>query len=143
MATATANGQVVSVERRRPRTPAASAWLLLAWVVLFFGGMTMWALDALHIFTVWSLLGQDPATQKLRVEPAGMVMIAVMVLGCGLLVVRARLLSALDRRVKSARGALCLNCHTRLGMGQAGECPKCGEAFTLAHVRDVWNKHTP
>ena len=27
--------------------------------------------------------------------------------------------------------------------GQEGACPRCGEAFTLAHVRDVWNKHTP
>ncbi len=122
--------------RRKPRQPLLAPWLLLLWLVIFVGGMTL--------FVYWIMWDAHPVTGQPRLLTGSVLTIVGMALSWLLLVWRARLLQALDRKVKGARGAVCLNCHKVLTHeGQEGACPECGEAFTLAHNRDVWQKHTP
>lgn len=121
--------------RRRPKQPLGAFLLFWVWVLCFFGGIA--------VFVYWIIEEAGPGGQA-RLGIGGLVTMAVVLLSWGLLVWRARLLQRLDRKVKAARGAVCLRCHSVLtSEGQEGTCPNCGEAFTLAHNRDVWNKHTP
>lgn len=121
--------------RRAPRQPRFALFLLLLWLSLFVGGIAM--------FVYWIINEAAPGGQ-LRLGRNGAITVGVIFLSWPLLAWRARRLQALDRKVKGANGAVCLNCHTVLTHeGQEGACPRCGEAFTLAHNRDVWKKHTP
>lgn len=121
--------------RRRPRQPRGASLLFWAWMACFFGGIA--------VFVSCIIAEAGPGGQA-QLGIGGGITIAVILLSWGLLVWRARMLRRLDDKVKGARGAVCLRCHAVLTReGQEGTCPSCGEAFTLSHLRDVWNKHTP
>lgn len=123
-------------ERRKPRMPMSATLLLLAWLVLFVGGIA--------VFVYFIIAEAEPGTGQARLQTGGKITIAAIFASWPLLVLRARVLQRVDRTVKGARGAVCLNCRAVLTKeGREGTCPRCGEAFTLEHVRDVWNKHTP
>lgn len=118
--------------RRRPQPPPLAARLLVLWGFIFVACIAAF---------VWTLVYYENPHARWDLKAP---IIAIILANWGLLYWRAKVLIAHDTKVKNARGAVCLNCHSLLiGLGQEGQCPECGEAFTLAHIRDVWTKHTP
>lgn len=117
--------------RRVPRTPTLARVLLIVWWLV---------LAACMVILGWSLWATGQAGQpglKLTV-------MVVAMLNWLLLVWRTKRLQRLDRKVKGANGAVCLNCHYELAGGEGtGVCPECGEPYDMAVVRELWRRHTP
>jgi uncharacterized paraquat-inducible protein A len=121
--------------RRRPRSPRLASALLVVWLLVLSAGLGM--------FVYWIRVEAWENGQP-RLGVGGLITIAVLLLNWVLLIWRARILSRLDAKVKAARGAVCLNCHSVLTReGQEGICPACEESFELSHLRRVWKLHVP
>jgi hypothetical protein len=117
--------------RRAPRSPLIATLLLVMWAVFLAAalGIFAWSLSQTGPYDGWNVKGW---------------VVAGALLNWGLLYWRARVLMGLDRRVRAAEGAVCLNCHAPLAAAATnGVCNACGEPFDLAQTRVVWMRHMP